>query len=421
LKLRRYSLLVLWSAAPLALSVSLAAMDASAYGDRKRKVVELVVLGDEDAALAPTLRELVGRVHLTVRTISATDEAFDREVAADALARVSVDARGKGAVGLVIVDGRTGRVALQRSLPRQTSSGVAVEELALVVRWALDALAEGKPVPTAGPGTTDRPAPSASAQPAASSSSDKRTAPPASEQPPATPVTDQRPAQMPNEQRPVPTASDQPASSSSGDKSTTPAAAAGERRAASPLPWSLDLAMLGSARSFATSTGALVGGGGSAVLELGSTAARAALWLSALYYIPVRAIRDSVELDATLLSLRLVPSLAVLDSRAFVFDAGLGGGVDVIHVSPTALGPSVQVTSDMAHFDPVACVMVTGSFRVSPSTAIEVSLQGDVDLAPRRYVVAVGDAHDPALDVLPLRIAGTAGFAFQLAGMDRAP
>jgi hypothetical protein len=401
LKLRRYSLLVLWGAAALALSASLAAMDASAYGDRKRKVVELVVLGGEDATLAPTLRELVGRVGLAVRAVSPTDEANDQPIAADALARVSVYARGKGAVRVVIVDGPSGRIVLQRSLPREPSSGVAVEELALVVRWALDALAEGRPVPAAGPTAGD--------MPGASSASDRRVEPPATDKPAASPASERSPSPSPN---------DRGAARLLGEE--RPASLAGDQSRASPLRWAFDLAMLGSARSFANGVGALVGGGGSAVLELGSAAGRPAFWLSALYHIPARAVRNAVEVDATLLSLRLAPSLAVFDSRAFAFDAGLGGGVDVIHVTPTALGPSVQIVSNTAHFDPVGCVMLRGTFRVSPNTAMEVSLEGAVDLALRRYVVTVQEAHDPVLDLLPLRIAGTIGFAFQVAGMDRA-
>ena len=242
----------------------------------------------------------------------------------------------------------------------------------------------------------------------ASPARDKAVLPPASERPPVPPASERSPAPLASDQRAPPP----------GDK--LPARPARDQNAASPLPWAFDLAMLGSARSFASGTGALMGVGGSAVFELGRAAGRPALWLNALYNVPVRAVRNAVEVDATLLSLRLAPSLAVFDSRAFVLDAGLGGGVDVIHVTPTALGPSVQVVPNTAHFDPVACVALTGTFRASQSTVIEFSLEGDADLAPRRYVVATGEAHDPALDLLPLRIAGTVGFGFQVAGMDRA-
>ena len=428
-------MLLVWGAAVLALSASLATMNASAHGeDRKRKVVELVALGDGNATLVRTLRELVGRVGLTVRTISPGDEAFDQPIAADVLARVSVDTRGKGPAHIAIVDGRSGGIVSQRSLSRESSSGVAVEELALVVRWALDALAEGRPVPAAGPSSdtpaaspaSDRPAalptsehspaPPTSDVPVASPPRDKAVVPPASERPPVPPASERPPVPPVGELSPAPLASDQRAPPP-GDK--LPARPAGDQNAASPLPWALDLAMLGSARSFASGTGALMGVGGSAVFELGRAAGRPALWLNALYNVPVRSVRNAVEVDATLLSLRLAPSVAVFDSRVFVLDAGLGGGADVIHVTPTALGPSVQVVPNTAHFDPVACVEVTGTLRVSPSTVIEFSLEGDADLAPRRYVVATGEAHDPALDLLPLRIAGTVGFGFQVAGMDR--
>jgi hypothetical protein len=179
------------------------------------------------------------------------------------------------------------------------------------------------------------------------------------------------------------------------------------------------LAVLASAQSFAHGAEILVGGGLSSALELGRTALRPTLSLTAIAYAPVEATRDNVHASASVASFRAAPSLALFDFARFRLDAAVGGGVDVIHVTATALAPGVDVGPDAVLVDPVACANVIARVRLGDRTSVLLGLEGDVDLAARRYVVSNGTARDAALDLMPVRLALAAGFAYQVGGMER--
>ncbi len=162
-----------------------------------------------------------------------------------------------------------------------------------------------------------------------------------------------------------------------------------------------------------------MGGGLSTDFEFGQSVWRPAVWASAMMHVPVGASRDGVQADATVVSLRLAPSVALHESSELSIDAGLGAGVDFVRVTAKAVEPAASIVSNPTVFDPVVCGVLTARLRLSKRASVLFSLEGDVDLAPRRYVVDTGAGHDAALDVMPLRVAAAAGFAFQVGGTER--
>lgn len=131
------------------LVTSLAAT-ATAFAEERddRTTVLLVLAGnaEERAAFEASLRELSGRLGLRLRVrteehVDLTDRgALARE--SPALASVWVDLTGEGRAMTVLVEGRTGRIVLEREVTRDRSSAVVVEELAHIVHAAVEEMAE---------------------------------------------------------------------------------------------------------------------------------------------------------------------------------------------------------------------------------------------------------------------------------------
>ncbi|NOU28550.1 MAG: hypothetical protein HOO96_11650, partial [Polyangiaceae bacterium] len=126
-----------------ALTASLAPRVALAQERETRTTVQLVLAGnaEERAAFEASLRELSGRLglRLEVRTEERVDLVDRGGLAREstALATVWVDLAATDRAATVLVEGRSGRIVLERELTRgptsasgDRSSAIVVEELA---------------------------------------------------------------------------------------------------------------------------------------------------------------------------------------------------------------------------------------------------------------------------------------------------
>jgi hypothetical protein len=179
--------------------------------------------------------------------------------------------------------------------------------------------------------------------------------------------------------------------------------------------------MFADARSFSSQTGLTIGAGASTTLTLGDGAFRPALTFLGAYHVPFSTDRDGVEIRASLASLRLVPSVALLRTRGLVLDFGAGGGIDILGISTGSLDPTTHLSPGATDVLPVASALLAARVSLGASAAALLALGGDVDLAPKRYVIALGDARDHALDPERVRVGVLAGFAFDLTGSEAQP
>ncbi len=130
----------------------------------------------------------------------------------------------------------------------------------------------------------------------------------------------------------------------------------------------------------------------------------------------------SVELSAhaSIISLRLLPSIELFHGRWLALDLGAGGGVDVFTVTPgranlrghrsTPLGPQ------STRADPILSAALTAHFGLASGVALLLSAGLDVDLAAREYVLGEGATNVPVLSPWQERPMILAGLGFGALG-----
>jgi hypothetical protein len=329
-----------------------------------RRVVHVVIAGEDAeaaAALEASLRELVARLDLTVEASRAERVDLDAATLADGgseLATAWVDLRASRAA-TAIVEGRTGRVVARRSVERDRSTAIVVEELAHIIQASVEELAE----------------------------QERHRA-----QPPATP-----PAPQPEPPRPEP-----------------PRIAA-----EAPQRLGLDGGAFFAGRSFGTGAEAVVGGGGMLGAALGRGPFRPALWLIGTYHVAFDVRGRAVDVHTKAATLRLAPAIRVVGGQKWLVEAGPQGGFDVMWTTPRANSsglPTERLGAENTDASPVVGAFVAAHFSVGPSADLVVALSADVDLSPHRFVIAEGNETEPLFTPWRVRPALLLGFTFNLAG-----
>ncbi len=326
---------------------------------QRRTTVQLVLAGDaeESTAFEASLRELAGRLGLRLEVrkeerVDLTDRSGLTHPSS-ALGTVWVDLSSKDRAVTVLVEGRSGRVVLEREVLRDRSAAIVVEELAHIVYAAVEEMAE-----------QDR----------------KRTEVP----PPPSP-----------------------------EKAKPPATTERDEGAG----WGLDLGALAGSRMFGTGALFVVGGGATVGVASSRGAFRPELWLSGIFHVPYEVKGSRVDLHFSALALRLSPTLRLFGGSSWLVEGGPSAGVDVLWSSPrSSTVPSSKLQGDRVDASPVLGALITGRVGVAKVADVFLQLALDADLAPQRYVLRVGKDTEGVFETFRLRPSLSLGFAFNLVG-----
>jgi hypothetical protein len=357
---------------------ALARADEPAPPVPSRRVVEVLVAGGaaDDAGFDDTVRELLGRLALITDSqvashIDAEEPSFRSTSRPSMLARVGIDLRTRDVVVITIVDGRTGDVAVRRTVRRDGSPAVVREEVAHVVQSAVDPMLVAE--------------------------RDRAAAPP----PPPPAV-----AALPEPPPPA-------APASPPDRDTPPRPAV----AASPL--ALDLMTAAGGGSYAAGAGVIGRAGGGAAL-VWRRGIRPAVGLVAHYVFPFDTGAPIASAHVSVVSLRVLPAIELYGSSAVALDAIVGGGVDVLRVEPRSNAlPPQRLGATLTRADPLVTAAVAGHVAITGGTALSLMLGVDVDLATRRWVVDADGERTATFAPSRVRPLAMIGFTFTAFGESR--
>jgi hypothetical protein len=322
----------------------------------------------EDAqALSESLRELLHRLGLELE-LTDVDQFAPTEpwpaVPPEVVVRVWIDGRQPDAALITLSDRRSGRTGLTRLVPRRGSRGLLLEETALVVHAETESL-------------LSEPAPAPSATSAAPS--------PVAPQP---------------------------------EPSVAPAH---ETAPSGPTPWQVDAMTFAEGQALAADSGLVFGAGAGARAHLGRSAWVPGLWLLGAYHAPFGQKNLPVQLNVSVWSARLLPTLRTAGQHRFALEFGLGGGVDWFLVSPgvTAEGVS-QLDANRTDLSPIAESLLALHVAVSQTTRLVLATTLDWDLHPRSYF-AEGATRDVLIRTHQFRPGLTIGVSFDIAQSAEAP
>lgn len=322
-----------------------------------RGAVEVVVVGNaEDVdALRGSLGELLARLGLTMRFASA--DALPPAPSGDAPGVVArVQIDARGdAAKVALFDARPGRAPIRRVVTLEGSRAVLLEDVAHVVQSEIESIV-------------------------------------------ATPA--ERPVAPPPP--PLPTVRH--------EEDAAPVARA--------TPWSIDLATFASGTSFARESGAVFGAGVAARGALGREALKPALWLGGQYHFPFGNF-GLIELRVSAWSLRATPTLQLFATPRVLVEAGAGGGVDVLRMTPGAALRLAQKDGDRTDVSAMLTTVVAAHYRFSTGSSAFVAATLDFDLAPRDYQVSEDGVRRSLVHAYAVRPGLTLGFTFDVVGSGR--
>jgi hypothetical protein len=326
------------------------------------RAVDVTILagGGEADPLMDTIRELFGRLGLAVHAhfVATLEEAQDAgSPPAGMSVRIDLGSRYEA---LLVV--RNDLVEVRRTISRDASPAIVREEIADAVRSAVDSQLLRDEARTAPPA------------PAIVSSAPIASPPP---------VVVEAPAPRPE--------------SRSFALDLTAFAGAGPIASGSTLSW----------------VGARVGGGLVLGLRRGR---RPSLTITASYLVPFdsAAANTRVKSNTDIVSIRAVPALEIVHASWIALDVGVGGGVDVITLRPTALAP-FQAANSTSEPDPIATALARVEVGLAPSVAFTLVVGSDFDFASRHYFVQTTGRED-LLVPSPVRPLALAGFTFTAVG-----
>ncbi len=319
--------------------------------------VTVVAGGDDTDALMGTIRELLGRLGLGIEphVVAAGSPAVAPGEPSPGLS-VWIDFASRYEAVTIV---RRGRTEVRRTIPRDSSSAIVREEIGEAVRSGVeaqllvDATASAPPPPVA---------------PAL---------------PPPAPVVREAPAPAPESTR-----------------------------------WfALDLTILAGGGFVSSDSGVVprVEGGG----VLGSRRRlRPSLTVTAAYSVPFDGDPHSgVTARESAVSLRAVPGIEIAHTSWLALDVGVGGGVDIISISPKPSTTSAfQALPVPDRVDPILTAEASLYLALAPSVAFTVVAGADVDFVPPVYTIS-----PPSQDVRePWRVrpVALAGFTFTAIGRE---
>jgi hypothetical protein len=327
------------------------------------RVVTLSVDGAaEDAELyAFTIRELLGRIDVRVSTGADTEGAR-------VVAHVRVDANAPGGVAVRVTDAR-GRPVLTRTVARDPSPAITREGVAHAVQTAVEStlLDDGPPEP-----------------------------PPPVKPPPKSPP---------------------PAAETVAPAEAPPAR---ERQAPSAPPrYALDLATFVGGGPVASGAGVAPRVGGW-VTGRAEGALRPSVTLSGAYAFPFESGDELVTARASLTALRAFAAIELVRGADVSLEAGLGGGVDVLSVSPRSdVLPSSVLRGATTRVDGIVSGLLTARLAVFRGASLMLSAGADGDVSTRDYVVEQGAARTTLLAPWRVRPVVLVGLSFTALGAPR--
>jgi hypothetical protein len=348
------------AASPFAHADPPAAPEATA-----RHVVDVLIAGDPEEAHAAeaSLRELLRRVGLDLRVTIVDRLPADRTPSApDVAARAWVDLRVDNGALVEVADSSAERTYERRIVAQEGSRAVLLEDVAHVIQAAAESIASGAPPPSAPPPPVHQTAP------------------------------------------PVVVVAPPPAPAIVVAPDTTPVGA-------TPAPWSLALVGFFNATPYAHDTAAAFGGGGGVRFATG----RFGLWGFGAYHAPFGNDSPPVPLHASVWSARVVPTLELYDTSAFLLEAGAGGGLDVVSLSPGTTSSNVMtLDAKRTEVSPILTALVAAHARLGSGARLFVAGTLDWDLDPRRYVASSSGISSSLLAPLTVRPGISIGLSFDV-------
>ena len=160
--------------------------------------------------------------------------------------------------------------------------------------------------------------------------------------------------------------------------------------------------------------------GGDLDLRARNVSLRPGVRISATLYAPAHHQVATVDAAIKTVSFRLVPTIEWLRTPALDGFVGIGPGLDWFRVSPTPPPVSVgQVRQKPSNLDPIIAAVVGGRIRLGRELTFTLDVGVDLDVTPRRYVVASGNDSVDLFAPSRLRPSVTAGLSFPVAGARR--
>jgi hypothetical protein len=139
------------------------------------------------------------------------------------------------------------------------------------------------------------------------------------------------------------------------------------------------------------------------------------------YVLPVRASRNSVDAEIHVVPLRLDARVQPIAGRIVALETGVVGGVDVISLDPQSVQTFIRLQSSSSRLQPVFGGAVAARFRLSPTAEFVLTAGGEVDIAPRRWVVVVGSQHDAIFETARFRPFASLGLDLAMLGATAPP
>ena len=331
-------------------------------------IADLVIAASdtESPAILEAMRASLGDLGLHVRVFRAAEAAGGPEALLQGVrARVSIDARAAERVQVIVsVPWGDRSRTVMRTVTRESSLSILVEELAYVVRSTLEALLS-EPAPPAAPARS-APAASVAVQPIPA---------------PVAPVD-----------RPAPNG----------------------RRGG----FAVDVAAFASGREIVGGATAIGAGGGLNTAPWGHAPGRTTFWVTGAFNAPFDTSNSLVTLQTEIVSLRALADVELSRLGALRLAAGGGTGMDVFRVVPLqANAPSVTLGGTTTRVDPLLASRLLALVHVAGGPSFVFAVNLDYDIEPHRYEsVPIRGAPGVLLEPWRFRPSGEVGLSIPLFG-----
>jgi hypothetical protein len=143
--------------------------------------------------------------------------------------------------------------------------------------------------------------------------------------------------------------------------------------------------------------------------------------LGAGYFLPVRASRNSVDAEIHVVPLRIAARVEPLAGKVIALETGISGGIDVISLAPQSAPTFIRLEGSSSRLQPVFGPTVAGRFHLSPTADFVVTAGGEVDAAPRRWIVVAGSQRETIFETARFRPYVSLGLDLTMLGATAAP
>ena len=321
--------------------------EAAGSDGRRSSVVDTAIAAStaEADAFVEALGELVRHLRLRMRVERRQDPPNEATWPDDVVASVWIDARAADRIDIrMTTGGGASPRTYDRTLARGGSTALVAEEVAQVVRAALESILETAP---------------------------------------------EAPALANDETAPHP-ASSAPVSPEAVPRAAPPA------RVASSGGFGLDAVALVSERAISAVAGPIFGAGAAITASVGRAPWRPSLWISGAYDPRVDVQNGPVNFDVIAASFRLIPGIELVELDALQVDLGVGGGVDIFQVTPLVVRGSRAIFDQPARTaDLVLASQLVMRVRIASQLRLIFGFDLDYDGSPQSTTPAGGRALGP--------------------------